>query len=67
MFRRPHSTKRRIDDSKDSSRKVWILRDGQPEAVKVKTGASDGKFTQILASDLEPGTAVITDAASVKK
>lgn len=67
MFRRPHSTKRRIDDSKDSSRKVWILSDGQPEAVKVKTGASDGKFTQILSSDLEPGTAVITDAASVKK
>lgn len=67
MFRRPYSTKSRIDDSKDSSRKVWILRDGQPEQVKVKTGASDGKFTQILSSDLEPGTAVITDAASVKK
>jgi HlyD family secretion protein len=67
MFRRPHSTKLRIDDSKDSSRKVWVLRDGQPEAVNVKTGASDGKFTQIISSDLEPGTAVLTDVVSVKK
>ena len=67
MFRRPPSNKRRIDGSRGSGRKVWLLRDGQPEEERVTTGASDGRFTQLLSSDLEPGTPVITDAVSEKK
>lgn len=67
MFRRPPSNKRRIENGKEAGRKVWILRDGQPAAITVKTGASDGKFTEIRSSDLEPGTAVVIDAISVKK
>jgi HlyD family secretion protein len=66
MFRRAPSSKRRIEISNKSGRNVWILHDGKPEAVTVKTGASDGKFTEILSSDLQPGMAVITDAISIK-
>ena len=67
MFRRPHSEKKRVDTSKDSERKIWILRDGLAETLAVKTGASDGKFTEIRSSTLVPGVAVIIDANSVKK
>jgi HlyD family secretion protein len=67
MFRRPHSAKRRVDSSKDTARKVWILRDGQAETLAVKTGASDGKFTEILSSNLSPGMAVVIDASRVNK
>jgi HlyD family secretion protein len=67
MFRRPRSDKSRIDTSKDTDRKVWVLRDGQAETVVVKTGASDGKFTEIRSSNLAPGVAVVIDANSMKK
>lgn len=67
MFRRPHPEKRRIDVSKDAARKVWVLRNGQTQSLAVKTGASDGKFTEIHASSLQPGMMVITDANNVKK
>ena len=67
MFRRPRSEKKRVDTSKDAERKVWILRDGLAETLAVKTGVSDGKFTEIRSSNLAPGVAVIIDANSVKK
>jgi HlyD family secretion protein len=67
MFRRPHSAKRRIDTSKDAARKVWILRDVEAESLAVTTGASDGRFTEILSSNLAPGVAVVVDASRVKK
>jgi HlyD family secretion protein len=44
--------------------RVWALRDGQPVAINVKTGATDGRQTQITEGDLQPGVAVITELAS---
>ena len=41
--------------------RVWILRDGQPAAVPVKAGATDGRMTQIIEGELHPGVAVITE------
>jgi HlyD family secretion protein len=41
--------------------KVWVLRDGAPAAVDVRTGASDGVSTQILDDTLAPGTEVLVD------
>jgi HlyD family secretion protein len=67
LFRRHRSGKRQPGAESDKGRKVWVLQDGQPAMVPVKTGASDGKFTQLLASDLKPGQEVIVDAVSVKK
>ena len=66
MFRRP-SDRRRVDVAGNGSQKVWILHDGQPTAVAVKTGASDGKFTELRAGDIQPGQQVIIDAISIKK
>lgn len=41
--------------------KVWVLRDGVPAPVDVRTGATDGVSTQILDDGLAPGTQVLVD------
>ncbi len=41
------------------SRQVWVLKNGQPEAVAVQTGASDGRQTEVQGPGLEAGSAVI--------
>ena len=46
---------------------VWVLRDGQPEAVAVTVGASNGRQTEITGGGLTAGTAVITDYQEIKK
>ncbi len=66
MFRRPRSERRRIE-ANAGGQKVYVLRDDQPVAVAVKTGASDGKFTELRAGEIEPGQQVIVDAVSVKQ
>jgi HlyD family secretion protein len=67
LFRRPRPAKRRAEDAATSSQKVWILRNNQPVMVPVKTGASDGKLTELRNTDLKAGDEVIVDAVSVKK
>lgn len=66
MFRRP-TERRRADVGGNAGQKVWILHDGQPTAVTVKTGASDGKYTELRSADIQPGQQVIVDAISMKK
>jgi HlyD family secretion protein len=40
--------------------RVWVVgADGQPEAIQVRLGASDGNFTEVLAGPLEAGREVI--------
>lgn len=46
-----------------ASRQVWILRNGEPVAVAVTPGATDGRVTEIVSGDLAAGTAVITELA----
>ena len=41
--------------------RVWVLREGQPVAIPVATGATDGNLTEILSGDLEPGTEVLVE------
>ena len=62
--RRPPSDKHGNDAAKGSKggrQRVWVLRDGQPEAIEVHTGATDGILTQILEGPLEPGMEVLVD------
>jgi HlyD family secretion protein len=47
-----------------SARRLWILREGQPIAVPVTIGASDGKRTEIRAGALAPDQPVIVDTAA---
>lgn len=42
--------------------RVWVLRDGQPVALDVQTGATNGRMTEIVGGELKAGMAVITEA-----
>ena len=44
-------------------RVVWVTKDGKPTPVRVRTGISDGSFTEVVDGDLEAGADVITDSA----
>ena len=44
-----------------TARQVWVLRDGAAVAVAVTPGISDGRMTEIIGGDLQPGMQVITD------
>jgi HlyD family secretion protein len=40
---------------------LWTLRDGMPVAIPVTVGATDGRMTQVVAGDVQPGLEVLTD------
>lgn len=42
-----------------SAGKVYVLKDGQPEPVRVRVGITDGRFTEIMTRDLAAGTQII--------
>lgn len=44
-----------------SLRTLWVLKDGMPTPVEVRTGATDGHMTVILDGALQAGDAIITD------
>ena len=49
--------------AKEVSNRVWTLRDGEPVAVPVKIGASDGRMTEVLSGDIKAGMPLIVDIA----
>jgi HlyD family secretion protein len=40
---------------------VWVLRNGKPVAISIRTGISDGSLTAVLQGDIRPGDVLITD------
>jgi HlyD family secretion protein len=46
------------------TRQIWVLQQGQPVAVQVQTGISDGRMTEVSGEQVRPGMAVITDQRS---
>jgi HlyD family secretion protein len=42
-------------------RTVWVLQDKKPKAILLKTGISDGTFTEIVEGDVHVGDLLITD------
>ena len=62
MGRGPGSGQRKTAASEDGSRKLYVLRNGAPEAVSVKTGVTDGERIEIK-SGLSAGDQVITAAS----
>ena len=46
---------------------VWVLDNGQPKAITVQVGASNGRQTEITGGELKSGMAVITDYQEAKK
>ena len=63
MMPRPPSNRPAPQD-KNAAPRVWGLRDGQPVAIEVKTGASNGRETEIVGGALTAGTPVITESLS---
>lgn len=45
--------------ARDTSSYVWILKDGKPQRVPLKTSKSDGSFTVVSHSDLKAGDEVL--------
>lgn len=45
--------------------RIWVLRDGKPQAMTVRTGLSDGRHTEIMSEDLTEGLQVITRSTPV--
>lgn len=66
MFRPPRppgaSGARREQAAAATQRTLWVLRNGQPEQVRVETGATDGRNTVVKGGDLKEGDQLITDA-----
>jgi HlyD family secretion protein len=56
--------KKNYNDAPPDQRTVWVLRDGSPQAVKIKVGVSDGTVTEIAGGDVSEGDQLITDVAS---
>lgn len=54
----------RLDSRPGGQRQIWILRDGQPQALPVTVGISDGRFTEVSGEGLEEGLAVIVEQRS---
>jgi len=46
---------------------VWKLKDGQPVAVPVTVGATNGIMTEVLTGDVQPGTVLVIDVAAVRR
>ena len=44
--------------------RVWVLRDGEPAAIEIRTGATNGRVTEVVDGPLEAGMQVITESVS---
>jgi HlyD family secretion protein len=53
------------DNQSSGARQIWVLREGQPVAVPVKAGISDGRMTEVSGEGLVPGMPVITELRSM--
>jgi HlyD family secretion protein len=58
---RPQATKSVTETpDKSAAQRVWVLRDGQPMAIPVTVGQSDGRMSEVTGADLAAGMPVIT-------
>lgn len=60
--RPPSSSPVTSEPAADGTRTLWVLRDGTPASVAVRTGSSDGDRTVIVEGEVSAGDAVITAA-----
>jgi HlyD family secretion protein len=67
MPRPPRQAQRAPAAGANGAPRVWVLREGQPQPVDVKTGATDGRMTEITGGALEAGTPVITEALAAPR
>lgn len=66
MFRRPQREPRPAPAT-GPERQVWTLKNGEPQAISITVGASNGIMTEVLKGELEPGMELITDSEAVSE
>jgi len=66
MPRPPAEAKKATTMTSKGSPRVWVLSDGQPVAIDVQTGATNGRVTEITGGDIKAGMQVITEALDTK-
>ena len=50
--------------AKGGAHRVWTVQDGQLAPIEVKTGATNGRVTEIVGGDLKAGTSLVTETES---
>ena len=63
----PEAPKARRSEAPEGGTQVWVYGEGEPRAVPITTGVSNGRYTEVLVGELTPGIAVITDYQEAKK
>ena len=53
-----------VPNSGSTSKIIWVLRNGIPAPISIRTGISDGSFTEITGGDIVAGDSLITDIAA---
>ncbi len=69
MLPRPprQQTRPAVKAGKDNAQRIWVLREGVPEAVAVSVGATDGRMAEVTGGEVREGTQVITEMLSTSK
>jgi HlyD family secretion protein len=65
--RRPRNNRPVRTETVAGERVVWVLKDKVPEAVRIITGASDGKMTEVVKGDIAPDVLLIISAKQTGK
>jgi HlyD family secretion protein len=59
--RRGGPQRERPASTQSGGERVWTLRDGRPIALPISTGVTDGRMSQVVEGDLQPGTELVVD------
>ncbi len=65
--RMPRNERPARTDTVAGERVVWVLKDNVPEALRITTGASDGKMTEVVEGDIALDALLITAARQAGK
>jgi HlyD family secretion protein len=65
--RMPRNEKPARTETGAGERVVWALKENVPEALRIMTGASDGKMTEVVKGDIAPDALLITSAKQAGK
>ncbi len=63
-FRPPAEIAAKAPRPERDRRVIWVLRDGAPTPLVIKTGLSDGSVTEIAEGDLREGDALVTESVT---
>jgi len=51
----------------NSQKRVWTLRDGNPVAIPITIGSTDGRMTELVVGEVEPGMELLVGIEEASK